>query len=157
MRTDIANAADEAFESLRLDNQLCFPLYAVSRLVTQAYRPYLDELGLTYPKYLVLLVLWERDGARVGEIGDRLMLDSGTLTPLLKSMERNGLLTRKRRRGDDRSVENWLTRQGRALQTRAIEIPTKLVCSTALENAEVASLKEALVPVLKKLVAYHQR
>ena len=98
---------------LRLDNQLCFPLYAASRLMIQAYRPHLDALGLTYPQYLVLLLLWERDGQTVSELGERLLLDSGTLTPVLKRMQRTGFVVRARRGSDERVVENRLTPSAR--------------------------------------------
>ena len=95
---------EKDFEVLYLDNQVCFPIYAASRLVMQAYRPLLAELGLTYPQYLVMMVLWETNGRTVREIGAQLYLDSGTLTPLLKRLEKQGLLTRNRRVDDDRSM-----------------------------------------------------
>ncbi|HAJ66108.1 MAG TPA: MarR family transcriptional regulator, partial [Clostridiales bacterium] len=96
-------------EALKLDNQLCFPLYAAARKVTGLYAPYLKELGLTYTQYIVLLVLWERDGLSLGEIGERLSLDSGTLTPLCKKLETAGLITRRRSEQDERSVRITLT------------------------------------------------
>ncbi len=145
------------FAGLKLDNQMCFPLYAASRLVVQAYRPQLEALGLTYPQYLVLLVLWEKDGSTVGEIGARLKLDSGTLTPLLKRLAADGLIKRRRSREDDRSVENWLTTRGGELKVPAAQIPGQLLCSTALELCEVDALRAALLPILQKLVAYHDR
>lgn len=140
----------------RLDDQVCFPLYAAARLVMQAYRPLLDELGVTYPQYLVLMVLWEHDGLSVGDIGDRLHLNSATLTPLLKRLETQGLLRRRRRPTDDRTVENWLTAKGRGLQRRAVSVPSRLVCNAALEDDELVALKAALQPVLDKLLAYVQ-
>jgi DNA-binding MarR family transcriptional regulator len=109
--------------SLLLDEQLCFALYAASRRMTAAYRPLLDALDLTYPQYLVMLVLWEQDGLTVRELGERLQLDSGTLTPLLKRLEQAGLLGRRRRRSDEREVEITLTDAGRTLRERAADIP----------------------------------
>ena len=109
--------------SLLLDEQLCFALYAASRRMTAAYRPLLDALDLTYPQYLVMLVLWEQDGLTVRELGERLQLDSGTLTPLLKRLEQAGLLGRRRRRSDEREVEITLTDAGHTLRERAADVP----------------------------------
>jgi MarR family transcriptional regulator, organic hydroperoxide resistance regulator len=145
----------DEFEILKLDNQMCFPLYAASRLVVQAYRPLLEELGITYPQYLVLMVLWEKDGSSVSEIGARLSLDSGTLTPVLKRLAAQGLVKRRRSKHDDRAVENWLSERGRALKLAAVEIPTKLLHSTAISLEEVMKLKNALKPILEKLGEYH--
>src|SRR5687768_11933414 len=103
----------------RLEDQLCFALYAASRATTAAYRPYLDELGLTYPRYLVMLVLWEHDEVSIGELGRRLFLDSGTLSPLLKKLARDNLVTRCRDSDDERVVNVKLTPHGRALQDAA--------------------------------------
>jgi len=104
--------------SLKLDDQLCFALYAAARAMTRAYRPLLAPLALTYPQYLVLLALWERDGATVGTLGEWLDLDTGTLTPLLKRMAALGLIHRSRSRTDERTVEIWLTEHGRALRVQ---------------------------------------
>ena len=104
---------------LRLDNQLCFLFHRISRELNAAYRPLLADLGLTYPQYLVMLVLWESDGLGVGEIGDRLALDSGTLSPLIRRMEKGGLVTRERAADDERRVTVHLTEAGRALEQRA--------------------------------------
>ena len=112
--------------SLRLDDQICFPLYAASRALQQRYRPLLRPLGLTYPQYLVLLVLWETDGRSVSELGAALWLDSGTLTPLLKRMEVAGLLTRTRSDADRRVVNVHLSAAGRALEARARHVPGAL-------------------------------
>jgi MarR family transcriptional regulator, organic hydroperoxide resistance regulator len=108
---------------MRLEEQLCFALYAASRRMTATYRPLLEALDLTYPQYLVMLVLWERDGLTVRELGDRLLLDSGTLTPLLKRLEQAGLLGRRRRQSDEREVEITLTEAGHKLRERAADIP----------------------------------
>ena len=107
-----------AGQALLLDNQLCFALYSASLAMTKLYKPWLDELGLTYPQYLVMLVLWERDGLAVGELGERLRLDSGTLTPLLKRLEAAGLVSRLRATHDERRVHITLTPAGRKLRAR---------------------------------------
>ncbi len=113
-------------EAMKLANQLCFPLYAAARNVTNLYTPWLKPLGLTYTQYIVFLVLWEKDGISVTEIGEKLMLDNGTLSPLLKKMERAGYIARRRRREDDRVVEITLTAAGRALQEKASDIPRQV-------------------------------
>ena len=110
-------------ESMKLANQLCFPLYAAARNVTALYTPWLKPLGLTYTQYIVFLVLWDKDGVSVTEIGNRLMLDNGTLSPLLKKMEKAGYVERRRSREDNRVVEITLTDEGRALQEKAKDIP----------------------------------
>lgn len=136
---------------LALDNQLCFPLYAAARLVTQAYKPYLDALGVTYAQYLVLLVLWERDGQTVSELGERLYLDSGTLTPLLKRLERGGLVRRKRRAADERVVENRLTAAGLRLKKRAAEVPLALLCEVGLDLKETVRIRDTVRGLVTKL------
>jgi len=115
-------------EALRLENQLCFALYAASRVVVQSYQPLLAPLGITYPQYLVLLVLWEGGEPLVKELGERLELDSGTLTPLLKRMEVQGLVVRDRQTDDQRQVRIRLTNSGKALKRKAAKIPHELVC-----------------------------
>lgn len=135
----------------RLDEQLCFQLYTASRLVTRAYRPLLKPLNLTYPQYLVMMVLWER-GAQgelpvsVGELGEELLLDSGTLTPLLKRMESNGQVSRQRSAQDERVVQVDLTAAGWDLATPAADIPEQLLCRQELsgELAMLADLRERL-------------
>ena len=146
---------EKDFEVLHLNNQICFPIYAASRLVMQAYRPLLAALGLTYPQYLVMMVLWETDARTVRELGERLYLDSGTLTPLLKRLEKQGLLTRNRRKEDDRTVENHLTQAGRDLQKLAVDIPDELVCSAELNRGELGQLQSQLNDLLDKLLHYH--
>jgi DNA-binding MarR family transcriptional regulator len=136
---------------LLLDNQICFPLYAAARLVTQAYRPHLDALGVTYAQYLVLMVLWERDRQTVTELGDRLFLDSGTLTPLLKRLEKQGLVKRQRRSDDERVVENRLTPAGRALKKRAAAIPPALLCEVGLDLKDFARIRGAVRELVAKL------
>lgn len=146
--TRTASKGANADELLKLDNQLCFALYAGSRAMISAYRPVLEQLGLTYPQYLVMLVLWERDGLRVSELGGRLYLDSGTLTPVLKRMEAAGLLVRERRTGDEREVEIRLTAAGRALKQRARTVPEEILCRAARPAKELAALRDELKRLL---------
>lgn len=115
------------YEQLKLGNQFCFPVYAASRLITREYQPYLDELGITYPQYLVLLVLWESDGMTVNDIAHKLILNTNTVTPLLKRMESAGLLKRRRSGEDERKVEVYLTPGGIRMREAAASIPEKLV------------------------------
>jgi DNA-binding MarR family transcriptional regulator len=129
---------------LELDAQLCFDLYAASRTVTTAYRSLLADLGLTYPQYLVMLVLWERGSCTVRELGDVLHLDSGTLSPLLKRLMAAGLLRRERRTDDERSVRAVLTDQGQALRARAEAVPAAIGAAMALEPSEFATLQRML-------------
>lgn len=135
-------------EAMKLSNQLCFPLYAASRNVIGLYTPHLKELGLTYTQYIVLLVLWEQDGITVGEICDRLMLDIGTVSPLLKKMEQSGLITRKRSPEDDRVVVITLTDDGRAMQEKAKHIPEKIACCVDLPPEKAKQLYELLYELL---------
>lgn len=125
---------------LKLDHQLCFALHSASLAMTRLYKPLLDELGLTYPQYLTLLVLWERDGLSVSELGERLFLDSGTLTPLLKRMEAQDLLTRLRDTKDERRVLIRLTARGRQLRTPASRIPGCILQAVQCDLDEVAAL-----------------
>ena len=140
-------------DPLRLDRQLCFALYAASGLVTRAYRPLLEPLGLTYPQYLVMLVLWERAPRTVGELGAELDLDSGTLTPLLKRMESAGLVARNRDPKDERRVQVTLTDHGRALQDQAATIPETLACALALQPEELVDLRATLQDFARKMRA----
>ena len=128
----------------RLDRQLCFALYSSSLVMTKLYKPVLGALGLTYPQYLVLLVLWETDAIGVGELGERLYLDSGTLTPLLKRMETAGLLARARAAGDERRVIVTLTAAGRALRRRAESVPLQVACATGCKLSELSELTARL-------------
>lgn len=130
-----------SFEQLKLENQICFPVYAVSRLLTREYKPYLDELGLTYPQYLVLMVLWEKDGISVNEITEKLILNTNTITPLLKRMEEGNILIRKREKDDERRVRVELTQFGKDLQVRAAEIPNKLINGLNTEEISYDELK----------------
>ena len=136
---------------LKLDNQLCFLLYAGSRAVTKKYRPLLENLGLTYPQYLVMLVLWESDGIPVKQLSVKLSLDTGTLTPLLKRLETAGLITRIRTISDERSVEINLTADGTALKEKAYAVPGELLCSSGLSIDEFIKLRGELKLLLDKL------
>jgi DNA-binding MarR family transcriptional regulator len=129
---------------LLLDRQLCFALYSASLATTRVYKPLLEPLGLTYPQYLVLMVLWQRDGLSVGELGERLYLDSGTLTPLLKRMEAAGWLHRERAADDERRVVVTLSPEGRALRRRALHVPRQLAAATGCSNDELAALTARL-------------
>lgn len=131
-------------ESLLLDNQLCFALYSASLTMTKIYKPLLQELGLTYPQYLVLLTLWERDDVTVSTLGERLFLDSGTLTPLLKRLEAAGLLSRQRALEDERQVIVSLTEAGWQLRQQAQTIPQEIGCSVGCSIAEVRALTAEL-------------
>lgn len=129
---------------LRLDAQLCFRLYAASRTVTRCYQPLLAELGLTYPQYLAMLVLWERDDLTVKALGQRLLLDSGTLTPLLKRLEQSGLIRRERRAENEREVRIMLTPAGQALRQQAESVPPALLAATGLSLDEAQQINALL-------------
>lgn len=131
-------------DPLSLDNQLCFALYSSSLLMTKLYKPMLDEIGLTYPQYLAMLALWEEDGVTVSALGGRLYLDSGTLTPLLKRLEKAGLIVRERNAEDERQVLVRLTPAGRALKRQAAAIPKKLAASSGVPVAELIALRKKL-------------
>ena len=135
-------------EAMKLANQLCFPLYAAARNVTNLYTPWLKPLGLTYTQYIVFLVLWEKDGISVTEIGEKLMLDNGTLSPLLKKLEQAGYVERRRRREDDRVVEITLTEEGRALQERAKDVPFKVAGCLDLPAEKAQQLYSLLYELL---------
>ena len=130
--------------SVALDDQLCFALYAASRAVTARYRPMLEAIGLTYPQYLVMMLLWEEDHQTVGQLGARLALDSGTLSPLLKRLTAAGLVTRHRRVEDERSVSIALTDQGRALRERALPISESMIGTIGFDTEEFRELIKRL-------------
>ena len=142
-----------AADWLALDGQLCFALYDASLAMTKLYKPLLDPLGLTYPQYLVMLVLWENDGLTVSQLGERLMLDSGTLTPLLKRLEAAGLVQRLRDSADERRVLLQLTREGRALKRRALAVPEAVACAAGCELDELARLTARLKTLREQLTA----
>lgn len=143
-------AADSG-DHLLLDNQLCFALYSTSLLMTKVYKPLLSKLGLTYPQYLAMLVLWERDGMTVGEISTRLLTDPGSLTPLLKRLESLGLLSRTRSKEDERVVIVNLTQAGRQLRHDALQIPACVFGAVALSPPELRALQERLLELRGRL------
>ena len=130
---------------LQLNNQLCFAVYSTAHTFNRIYKPLLEPLGLTYPQYLVMLVLWEEDGATVKAIGDKLHLDSGTLTPLLKRMETAGHITRTRDSADERQVRIALTPAGRALKAKAKSVPTRILAATGRSVADIKALKAEIM------------
>jgi DNA-binding MarR family transcriptional regulator len=136
---------------LKLDDQLCFAVYACSKEIIRLYRPLLDKLGITYTQYITLLVLWETDPIPFKELCKRLYLDSGTLTPVLKTMERNGLLTRQRMAEDERQINVFLTKQGQDLKKQAATIPPQMLCHTQLSFEEAMTLRDTLHRLLKQL------
>jgi DNA-binding MarR family transcriptional regulator len=138
---------------LQLDNQLCFALYSTSLAMTKLYKPLLDELGLTYPQYLAMLVLWEKDGLMVSELGERLYLDSGTLTPLLKRLEASGLVARLRDVADERRVHITLTPTGRKLKTQAAKIPGCILTASQCSIPELITLTQQVQTLRKRLLA----
>ena len=149
------NAPNESAEVLKdpllLDNQLCYALYAAAHRMTKSYRPMLERMGLTYPLYLVLLVLWESDGITVSEIGRRLRLDSGTLTPVLKRLESSGLLNRSRRQSDEREVEIALTDQGRSLRSEAVAVRQSVMCQLNMSEPEIQAMRADLNALIENL------
>lgn len=140
-------------DPLLLDNQLCYALYAAAHRMTKSYRPMLERMGLTYPQYLVLLVLWETDGITVSEIGRRLRLDSGTLTPVLKRLEGAGFLLRNRRRSDEREVEIALTPKGWGLRAEAAAVRESVMCQLKMSEPEVQAMRADLNALITNLSA----
>ena len=139
---------EKKYEALKIENQLCFPLYACSRDVIKKYKPYLDKIDLTYTQYITMLVMWDRKEVNVKELGKRLYLDSGTLTPLLKKLESKGLLTRKRSTEDERNLVISITEKGERLKDEAVEIPEKLTRDLPLEHEEAVTLYRTLYKLL---------
>lgn len=138
------------YDLLKLDNQLCFPIYVASREIIQAYNQYFGDLDITYPQYLVLMVLWEDDEMTVNSIGKRLHLDSGTLTPLLKRMETKELITRNRCKQDERNVRISLTDKGKQLKQKAVKIPPQLAKDVTLTPEEIETLKRLIYKLINK-------
>jgi len=150
-RSKATATTDPRAEWLQLDRQLCFALYSSSLAMTKIYKPLLAPLGLTYPQYLVMLVLWEADGPSVSQLGQRLSLDSGTLTPLLKRLEALGHIERRRASDDERRVDIFLTPAGRKLRELALDIPSQLACASACELDEVIALTQRLTQLRQQL------
>ena len=139
---------NEQNEGLRLENQTCFPLYAAAREVMKSYRPYLDAIGLTYTQYIVLIILWEKRECSVKTLGEKLYLDSGTLTPVLKGLEAKGFVSRRRSESDERVVLVRITPQGEALREKAAGVPGKIAACISLDQAEAAELHRLLYKLL---------
>lgn len=141
----------EIYDDLKLDNQLCFSLYAASREIIKLYKPILDELNLTYTQYLVMIVLWEEKKSSVKQIGNRLHLDSGTLTPLLKKLEKLDLIKRYRSKEDDRVVIIELSEEGEKLKEKSKNVPSKILCSMNFSEKKVKNLKKELDELIDSL------
>ena len=139
---------DQKYDSLKLENQLCFPLYAAAREVVKRYHPFLSEIGLTYTQYVALMVLWEYGQVSVKTLGEKLHLDSGTLTPMLKELEKKGILTRMRSKEDERVLLVTLTPEGEKLKEKAVEIPAKMAGCIKMEPEEAATLYGLLYRLL---------
>ncbi len=139
---------EDKYASLKLENQICFPLYACSKEIIRKYKPYLDEIDLTYTQYITMMVLWEKERLHVGELGECLFLDSGTLTPLLKKLEQKGYITRCRSREDERAVEICITPAGMALQEQALLVPAAMGSCIQLSEEESKFLYEILYKIL---------
>lgn len=137
-------------EKLQLKSQVCFPIYSLSREIINSYRPFLEELDITYPQYLVLMVLWENELQTVNQIGEKLNLDSGTLTPLLKRLEAKTLIFRTRRRSDERVVEITLTDNGKALKEKAAYVPEKVMEAIGITREDLEDLKRIVTKVLNR-------
>lgn len=140
---------EREIDPLKLDNQLCFPLYAAARKVVNLYTPYLAELDLTYTQYITMMVLWEKGSVSVKELGEKLFLDSGTLTPLLKNLEKKGLLTRSRSKEDERVTIAELTEEGKALREKAVTVPAQVLGCVDLEPEDAMQLYQLLYKVLE--------
>ena len=138
-------------EQLKLENQLCFPFYSVSRLIIRKYQPYLDRLGITYPQYLVMLVLWEKDGQTVNKIAQTLFLQTNTITPLLKRLEAQGIVSKQRSVTDERKVLVKLTANGKKMKARAAEIPYQLLEDISFPKDELLPLRDLLLRMIDAL------
>ena len=138
-------------ETPKLENQICFPLYVIAKEITAMYRPFLEELDITYSQYLVMMVLWENEGLTVNQIGEKLFLDSGTLTPLLKRLEAKSYLSRQRKKEDERVVEVFLTEEGKNLQKLACSIPGKMADKLNFSEKDLIELKTTVDKILNKI------
>jgi len=144
-----------AGDMLALDNQFCFALYSASLAMTKTYKPFLETLGLTYPQYLVMLVLWQQDDVLVKTIGEQLFLDSGTLTPLLKRLEASNLIVRARDDVDERQVRITLTKEGRALKKKAQDIPRQVLCASGQPQAALGNMRAQLSVIRDDLIRFN--
>lgn len=141
----------EKYDALKLENQLCFPLYACSKEVVKKYKPYLDRLDLTYTQYITMMVMWDKKNINVKELGECLYLDSGTLTPLLKKLETKGYIKRKRSKKDERNLIVSITEKGEALKEEAVEVPVKMTQCVNLSSEEAATLYRLLYKMLENM------
>jgi DNA-binding MarR family transcriptional regulator len=148
-KTDATGTAE--VDPLRLEDQLCFALYAATRAMTRTFRVRLEPLGLTYPQYLVMIVLWEQDGLSIKQIGERLMLDSGTLTPLLKRLEAMKLLRRERAKLDEREVRITLTKEGRKMREAALDVRRYVECRVQMSETEITALRADIMGLVDRL------
>ena len=144
----------DKYDALKLENQLCFPLYACSKEIVRRYKPYLDEIDLTYTQYIAMMVLWEHEQVTVKEIGEKLSLDSGTLTPLLKRLDAKGLITRTRCTNDERVRNICVTEQGLKLRELAASVPQQMQCQTGMDYAQLAAIKQNCDQLLESLTQY---
>lgn len=142
---------DEKYNSLKLENQLCFPLYACSKEVVKRYKPFLDKLDLTYTQYITMMVLWDKKTVNVKELGDCLFLDSGTLTPLLKKLENKGYINRERSKADERNLIVTITEKGEKLKEKAVEVPVKMGQCVNLTGEEAKTLYRLLYKLLGEI------
>ena len=140
----------DKYDCLKLENQLCFPLYACSKEIVRRYKPFLDEIDLTYTQYIAMMVLWEQKSLSVKQLGEKLYLDSGTLTPMLKTMEKKGLLVRERSKEDERNLIVTLTEEGERLKEQAVTIPERMSCCLDLDKESAAQLYGLLQGILQK-------
>ena len=141
----------DKYDSLKLENQLCFPLYACAKEVVKKYKPFLDELDITYTQYIAMMVMWEHKNMNVKELGEYLFLDSGTLTPLLKTLEKKGFVTRTRSKEDERNLIVSVTEEGLALRDKALDVPKKVVGCIQLEKEEAKELYVLLHKLMEKI------
>lgn len=139
----------DKYDALKLDNQICFPLYACAKEIVKRYKPFLDEIDLTYTQYIAMMVLWEEDTVNVKELGKKLYLDSGTLTPVLKRLEQKNLIVRKRDKKDERSLIVKLTKDGKKLKEKAVEVPHKMAGCVNLNEKDAGKLYKILHQMLK--------
>ena len=141
----------DKYAALKLENQICFPLYVCAKEIIKAYKPYLDELDLTYTQYITMMVMWEHKELRVKEVGEKLFLDSSTLTPLLKRLEEKGFLARRRSEKDERDVFVTITEAGEALKEKAVTVPERLAACVELEPQKAAALYRTLYEIIETL------
>ena len=141
----------EEFNPLKLENQLCFPIYACAREIAKAYTPYLDKIDLTYTQYVTMMVMWDRESLTFKELGKKLFLDSGTLTPVIKNLEKKGFVTKQRDPADERNVIVSITASGKALREKAKEIPSKMLCAYKISEDDGKQLYSLIYKLLNQI------